>query len=58
MLGCHIAREVKVRLQKGLRFRFRESQVLEIMLPGCFMQVDPRLLCLLHLNSAEVTVGK
>ena len=32
MLGCHIAREVKVRLQKGLRFRFRELQKLTTML--------------------------
>ena len=29
-LGCHIAREVKVRLQKVFRFKFRESQVLSM----------------------------
>ena len=29
-LGCHIAREVEAKLQKGLRFKFRESQVLSV----------------------------
>ena len=27
-LGCHIAREVELVLQNGLRFKFRESQEL------------------------------
>ena len=27
-LGCHIAKEVEVKLQKGPRFRFRESHEL------------------------------
>ena len=30
MHGCHIARVVEERLQKGLRFRFRESQELSV----------------------------
>ena len=29
-LGCHNAREVELRLQKGLRFRFRESHELKV----------------------------
>ena len=29
MLGCHIAKEVEVRLQNGLKFKFRESQELK-----------------------------
>ena len=31
MLGCHIAREVDDKLQKGLKFRFRESHELNKM---------------------------
>ena len=29
MLGCHFTKEVAVKLQKGLRFRFLESHNLE-----------------------------
>ena len=29
-LGCHNARDVELRLQKGLRFRFRESHELKV----------------------------
>ena len=46
MLGCHMAREVKFILQKGLRFKLRESHLLKETL----LLNDQIEICPGHLN--------
>ena len=55
-LGCHNANDVELRLQKGLRFRFRESHELNTRCWSIKTLINEKSPA--HLNLADVKVGK